>query len=62
MDAGIDMSSILIVFVAISALVGFGITIPVLLQFVNNVSRNMSLTNTNSTEAIKDTAVDTKQP
>jgi len=40
----------------IGALVGFGLAVPVLIQFVNNVSRNMSLTNTASSEEISKTA------
>jgi len=40
------------VMASISALVGFSLAIPVLVQFVNNVSRNMSQTNTNVTEEI----------
>jgi len=40
----------------IGALVGFGIAIPILLQYVNNVSRNMSLGNTAATEEISKVA------
>jgi hypothetical protein len=49
-------NEILAIFTPIAALVGVGLTIPILVQFVNNVSRNMSLTNTNSTEEISKTS------
>lgn len=40
------------IIVLIGTIFGLGITLPILLQFVNGVSRNISLTNQNSTEEI----------
>jgi hypothetical protein len=53
------MEDVIAIFTPIAALVGFGLTIPVLVQFVNNVSRNMSQANVNTSEEISKIA---KQP
>ena len=44
------------VFLAIGAIIGVGIALPLLIQFVNGVSRNISLTNQNMTEEISKSA------
>lgn len=44
------------VFLTIGAIIGVGITLPLLIQFVNGVSRNISLTNQNMTEEISKSA------
>lgn len=51
---------IMTVITAIGALFGIGLSVPILTQFVNNVSRNMSQTNANVTEEISKVSTDKK--